>query len=279
MIRKLLVIAAAIAMPVSLVALAGGSASAAISHSSTSDTIICKTITGTVKFSPKLDKTGYTNQAIKTTVTATIAGCTVKGTTAYKVSKGTITGTITGVKGTTSKKAGTCTGLLGSSTDTGTLTSKWSVSSGAVPPPRCSASRASRVARLAAQPTGRSPFRARSRARLRDRSRGPTMVPGTSPSPRRRTPQLSSSPHVTAQGSVRWPSRLSRARTPSASADRPSLPDSSGMPYRRGRGFGPVLVACAPGRRSHKHGGHCPCRSSAVPWGVRHGRVSGRRLD
>lgn len=134
MIRKLLVIAAAIAMPVSLVALAGGSASAAISHSSTSDTIICKTITGTVKFSPKLDKTGYTNQAIKTTVTATVAGCTVKGSTAYKVSKGTITGTITGTKGTTSKKAGTCTGLLGSSTDNGTLTSKWSVSSGAVPP-------------------------------------------------------------------------------------------------------------------------------------------------
>ncbi len=104
MIRKLLVIAAAIAMPVSLVALAGGSASAANPRTSTSDTIICKTITGTVKFSPKLDKTGYTNQAIKTTVTATVTGCTVKGSTAYKVSKGTITGSITGAKGTTSKR-------------------------------------------------------------------------------------------------------------------------------------------------------------------------------
>jgi len=134
MIRKLLVIAAAIAMPVSVVALASGSATAAGSHSSTTDTIACKTITGTVTFSPKLDKTGYTNQAIKTTVSSTLTGCTVKGSTPYKVSKGTITGSITGVKGTVSKPAGTCTGLLGSSTDTGTLTSKWSVSSGSVPP-------------------------------------------------------------------------------------------------------------------------------------------------
>ena len=61
MIRKLLVVAAAIAMPVSIVAVSGGMASASNPHTAATDTASCKAITGTVKFSPKLDNTGYTS--------------------------------------------------------------------------------------------------------------------------------------------------------------------------------------------------------------------------
>ena len=63
MIRKLLVVAAAIAMPVSAIAVTGVMASASSPHSAATDTIVCKDISGTVTFSPKEDKTGYTNLA------------------------------------------------------------------------------------------------------------------------------------------------------------------------------------------------------------------------
>jgi hypothetical protein len=129
MIRKLLVVAAAIAMPVSAIAISGGMASASNPHTAATDTITCNNITGTVKFSPKEDKTGYTNQAVKSTVTATLTGCKVLGGTKETVTKGTVTGSITGTKGTTKAPAGTCAGLVAkSSTDTGTLTVAWQAS-------------------------------------------------------------------------------------------------------------------------------------------------------
>ena len=58
MIRKLLVVAAAIAMPVSVVAVGGGIASASNPHTAATDTITCKTLTGTLSFSPKIDRQG-----------------------------------------------------------------------------------------------------------------------------------------------------------------------------------------------------------------------------
>jgi hypothetical protein len=129
MIRKLLVVAAAIAMPLSLVALTGGTASAnAKAGSAATDDVACTAITGTITFSPKLNDTGYTNEAVKTTVSATLTGCKATGSFKTTVTKGTVKGTITGVKGTASKKAGTCAGLEGSSTDTGTLTTTWTAS-------------------------------------------------------------------------------------------------------------------------------------------------------
>jgi len=129
MFRKLLVVAAAIAMPISLVALTGGTASAnAKAGSAATDTVVCTAIAGTISFSPKLNNTGYTNQAIKTTVSATLTKCKAAGSFKTTVTKGVVTGSITGVKGTTKKKAGTCAGLEGSSTDTGTLTTKWTAS-------------------------------------------------------------------------------------------------------------------------------------------------------
>ncbi len=127
MIRKLLVVAAAIAMPVSAIAVSSGTATASSPHTAATDTIICKAITGTVTFSPKEDAKGYVGQAVKSTISATLSGCTASGGTKETVTKGTVTGSITGAKGTTKSPAGTCAGLVSkSSTDTGTLTVKWS---------------------------------------------------------------------------------------------------------------------------------------------------------
>jgi hypothetical protein len=130
MFRKLLVVAAAIAMPVSVVAVSGGIASASNSHagSAATDTIICTKLTGTVTFSPKLTSKGYTSGSTTTTVKATVSGCTVKGTYSDKVTSGTVTGTIKGVAGTPTKPSGTCTSLTGSNTDSGTLSTKWAAS-------------------------------------------------------------------------------------------------------------------------------------------------------
>ncbi len=124
MIRKMLVVAAAIAMPVSIIAVSGGIAGASNPHagSATTDTISCTKITGSVKFSPALTTKGYTSGVTTTTVTATLTGCTVKGTYTDKVTSGAVSGTIKSTKG----KGGTCGGLVAKSiTDAGTLTTKW----------------------------------------------------------------------------------------------------------------------------------------------------------
>jgi hypothetical protein len=124
MIRKMLVVAAAIAMPVSIIAVSGGMAGASSPHtgSATTDTVSCTKIAGSVKFSPALTSKGYTDGVTTTTVTATLSGCTAKGTYSVKVTGGSVTGTIKSTKG----KGGTCTGLAAKSiTDAGTLTTKW----------------------------------------------------------------------------------------------------------------------------------------------------------
>jgi hypothetical protein len=125
MFRKLLVVAAAIAMPVSIVAVSGGMASASSPHTAAADTIVCTKLTGTVKFSPKLTINGYTSGISTTTVSASLSGCTVKGSTAEKVTGGTVTGTIKGTAGTKASPSGKCASLTGSNADSGTLTTKW----------------------------------------------------------------------------------------------------------------------------------------------------------
>ncbi len=127
MFRKMLVVAAAIAMPVSIIAVSGGIAGASNPHagSATTDTVSCTKIAGTVKFSPALTLKGYTSGVTTTTVTATLTGCTAKGTFADKITSGAVTGTIKSTKG----KGGTCGGLTATSiTDAGTLTTKWKAS-------------------------------------------------------------------------------------------------------------------------------------------------------
>jgi hypothetical protein len=128
MFRKLLVVAAAIAMPVSAVAATGGIAGASNSHagSAATDTIVCKTITGTVTFSPKLTTKGYTSGATTTTVKATLGGCTTGGTFKTTVKSGAVTGTIKGTAGTKASPSGTCGALLSKGiNDSGTLSTKW----------------------------------------------------------------------------------------------------------------------------------------------------------
>jgi hypothetical protein len=128
MIRKLLVVAAAIAMPVSVVAVSGGLAGASNSHGSPATaTVACKGLKGTLKFSPHLISTGDGTTAIKTAVSATLSKCTATG--GVTVSGGAVSGTLTGAPGTSAKPSGTCAGLIGSATETGTLTIKWSPSS------------------------------------------------------------------------------------------------------------------------------------------------------
>ena len=66
MFRKLIVVAAAIAMPVSIVAVSGGMAGASNPHTAAADSVSCKGITGTLSFSPKLDAAGYKSGKIAT---------------------------------------------------------------------------------------------------------------------------------------------------------------------------------------------------------------------
>lgn len=125
MLRKLLVVAAAVTIPVSVVAVGGGLANAANPHTAAADSISCKDISGTVSFSPKLTGSGYKSGTVKDKISAKVSGCTVSGSTKETVSQGTVSGTISGAAGTSSKPTGTCSGLSGYSTDTGTLTITW----------------------------------------------------------------------------------------------------------------------------------------------------------
>jgi hypothetical protein len=132
MIRKLLMVAAAIALPVSVVAVSGEIAGASNGHagSASTDTITCTKITGTVSFSPKLTLKGYTSGSTTTTVKATVSGCRVKGTFADKVTSGTMTGTIKGSAGTATSPSGTCAGLTRSNSVTGALSARWKATPG-----------------------------------------------------------------------------------------------------------------------------------------------------
>jgi len=125
MIRKLLVIAAAIAMPVSIVAVSGGMANASSPHTVGTDKVTCKDLTGTLTFSPKLDKAGYKSGSITTTVSASVSGCTVTGGTAETGVTGKVTGTLKGAAGTSTKPSGKCTGVSGVGTEIGTLKITW----------------------------------------------------------------------------------------------------------------------------------------------------------
>lgn len=127
MLRKLLVIAAAIGLSISVVVVTAGIAGASNGRagSASTDTITCAKITGTVSFSPKLTVKGYTSGSTTTTVRATVSGCTVKGAYMAKVTSGAVTATIKGVAGTAKSPSGTCGGLTGSHTATGTVSTRW----------------------------------------------------------------------------------------------------------------------------------------------------------
>ncbi|MGB7052592.1 MAG: hypothetical protein WBG41_13580 [Acidimicrobiales bacterium] len=124
MIRKVLLVAAVVAVPAGLI-IGGGVASAKSPPiNAKNDTATCTTVSGSAKFSPAItssEKAGTT----KTTVKATLTGCT-SNAVGLRITNGKTTGSFT----STSHVAGTdgCTALAGTSTETGSLTTKWKTS-------------------------------------------------------------------------------------------------------------------------------------------------------
>jgi hypothetical protein len=119
MIRKMLVIAAAIAIPVSVVAVGGGISGAGTPTGVAADSIHCTALSANVVLNPALTPGGVTTGSPATThitsATNSLTGCTVTGGTAEGPNvKGTVSGTVFGKKPPSAKHPGsTCVGLLG----------------------------------------------------------------------------------------------------------------------------------------------------------------------
>jgi hypothetical protein len=126
MIKKILLIAVAIAMPVGILSASGGIAGAkgkpVFDGNATNYTVSCKDLTGTVSFSPKLTLAGYTNgTAVQTHVTGSFSKCkqgaASKADGKVAISGGTFNGTLTGAPGTPAAPSGQCTSLEGNTTE------------------------------------------------------------------------------------------------------------------------------------------------------------------
>ena len=124
MIRKLLLVAAATAMPLGMVAATGSIAGAGTPKvDATNYTLACTGISGEAKFKPALTFTSSGPETVS--VKATLSGCTATPTLG-----GTpVTITSASVKGTLTDPSSTgCTGLLGSTNTAGTLSTKFKTS-------------------------------------------------------------------------------------------------------------------------------------------------------
>ncbi len=122
MLRKVLLIAAATAMPLSFIAAVGGSAGATSKVDATNATVACNGISGSVKIKPAISANEVAGPS-KITIKATLSGCTTSdGVTVTKASvAGTLTSTRTaGENGCAELAEGT-----GGSGESGTLTTKW----------------------------------------------------------------------------------------------------------------------------------------------------------
>jgi hypothetical protein len=120
MFRKVLLVAAATAMPIGLIAATGGMASAATTPvNATKATVTCAGITGTATFSPAVTSKETAGSGT-TTIKATLTGCTTSDK--VKVSGAKVSGALK-----TTRTAGEdgCTALAGNSSDSGDLTTTW----------------------------------------------------------------------------------------------------------------------------------------------------------
>ena len=122
MIRKVLVVAAAVAIPLGLVTATGGlaGAKAAPPINATTNTVTCTGVAGSAKFSPPLTTNeGAGNET--TTIKAKLSGCT-SNATGLSVTGGSVSGSFSATH-----TAGTngCASLAGSSSESGVLTVKW----------------------------------------------------------------------------------------------------------------------------------------------------------
>jgi hypothetical protein len=121
MIRKLLLVAAAAAMPIGFIAATGGmaSAKAAPPVNATTATVTCTGITGTAKFAPAVttDESAGTGT---TSIKAALTGCTTNDGV-------TVTGAKVAGSLSTTRTAGEngCVALAGGSSAVGTLTTTW----------------------------------------------------------------------------------------------------------------------------------------------------------
>jgi len=124
MIRKMLVIAAAVAMPVSVIAATAGTASAGGPTVNASNyTVTCTGITAKASFSPALTNAGSASSPEVTKIKGSASSCTVTptvGGTPVTITGAKVSGTITNPTSTH-----TCGGLATASTETGALTVKW----------------------------------------------------------------------------------------------------------------------------------------------------------
>ncbi len=124
MIRKVLTFAAAIAMPVSVVAATGSVAgAAAVKVDATHYTVSCTSITAAAKFNPPLTLAGGPASNEATSISGSASGCTATpsaGGTPITVTGVKIKGTINDATSTH-----TCGGLTTPTTETGSLTGKW----------------------------------------------------------------------------------------------------------------------------------------------------------
>jgi hypothetical protein len=86
-VKKLLLTAAAVAMPIGLVCASGGAAQAAAPKVNVSNaTISCTAVTGSAKFSPAVNLTGGNPE--NTSVKLAVTGCTVSGVSGVTIASG-----------------------------------------------------------------------------------------------------------------------------------------------------------------------------------------------
>ncbi len=127
MFRKIFVIAAAVAMPASVVAVTAGSATASTPKvNATNYTASCTGIKATASFNPPLTSAGGTTSNEATKIKGTASDCTAtptSGGTPVTIKSAKISGTINDA---TSNHA--CSGLASPTTETGSLTIKWKTS-------------------------------------------------------------------------------------------------------------------------------------------------------
>jgi hypothetical protein len=121
MIRKLMMVAAAAAMPLGVIAATGGIATAkALPTDASHDTVTCTGISGSVKFKPALTTNGTPSSSGTTSIKGALTGCTTNG--GFSIVSNKVKGVLT----STSTHA--CTGLAGITQETGTLTVTWKAS-------------------------------------------------------------------------------------------------------------------------------------------------------
>jgi hypothetical protein len=121
-VKKLLLTAAAVAMPIGLVCASGGAAQAAAPKVNVSNaTISCTAVTGSAKFSPALNLTGGNPE--NTSVKLAVSGCTVSGVSGVVIASGKGSGVL-------HSASNLATNLLGPTAVTGSVGIKWKTSTG-----------------------------------------------------------------------------------------------------------------------------------------------------